>query len=358
MIRPGFFAPRCRGPSLLVAQNKMAAYYEVLTRQYCLHLMGLRNRRLTRAILMDQPLDLFSSSNPERARRFPSVAPLNGPCRQTMFPLNQQISTIGRGITAEIPLQDEKVAPSHSRILYVNFDEAETEPDCRIFDAGSGAGTFVNDEPVGVGGRTLSDNDRIRVGDTMLVYFLRTEIEADDFAHRLEVAGTRDHLTGLYAKGVFIGAMHREIARARRYFRCLSLLLVHVDHLVEIKKAHGITAANAVIQDVGAIFGGYLRQTDLLARYDEGMLAALLTETDLAGARIVAERMCNAVAEKKFGEPGNPFHVTVSIGVTHSRRPTMSADNFAAHARTALDTALNAGGNAYACVLPPGEPQA
>ena len=58
------------------------------------------------------------------------------------------------------------------------------------------------------------------------------------------------------------------------------------------------------------------RGGDLVARYGGEEFVAILPETSLAGASIVAERMRNTVAALAIAHPGSPFgHVTISLGV-------------------------------------------
>jgi pSer/pThr/pTyr-binding forkhead associated (FHA) protein len=79
------------------------------------------------------------------------------------WPLTGGPHTIGRLGSSEgleIPIQDPTVSSRHAILLVDSATGA-----ILVEDAGSTNGTFVNDEPIGRGGRReLRDGDRLRVG--------------------------------------------------------------------------------------------------------------------------------------------------------------------------------------------------
>jgi pSer/pThr/pTyr-binding forkhead associated (FHA) protein len=70
------------------------------------------------------------------------------------------IGRLGSSDTLEIPIQDPTVSSRHASLI---VDSASGS--IVVEDTGSTNGTFVNDEPIGRGGRRdLRDGDRLRIG--------------------------------------------------------------------------------------------------------------------------------------------------------------------------------------------------
>ena len=70
-----------------------------------------------------------------------------------------------------------------------------------------------------------------------------------------------------------------------------------------------------MLQAFARMAQGVMRQGDLLARVGGEEFAALLPETDLAGARQFAETIRRMISDQPFEYEGDTFPVTISIGV-------------------------------------------
>lgn len=89
-----------------------------------------------------------------------------------------------------------------------------------------------------------------------------------------------------------------EVARARRWSRNLSLILLRVVNWDFIVDKHGTSGANKVLDDVSHVAGEVLRMVDTVTRYDNVTFGAILPETLDDGARHAAQRVIDAVAER------------------------------------------------------------
>ena len=87
--------------------------------------------------------------------RYPVLVALNGPLKDRTFVLNKGEIAIGRNMTADIVVRGAHTSRSHARVAYANIHDKNALPQCRIYDAGSTAGTFVNDRLVGPEGVLL-----------------------------------------------------------------------------------------------------------------------------------------------------------------------------------------------------------
>ena len=83
----------------------------------------------------------------------------------------------------------------------------------------------------------------------------------------------------------------RELARARRHGRQLTVMYVDLDDLGRINSAHGRAAGDQVIEAVGAALGRSCRPEDFIWHQGEDEFAIVLTETGSNGADIVARRL-------------------------------------------------------------------
>ena len=110
--------------------------------------------------------------------------------------------------------------------------------------------------------------------------------------HRLVNASTRDDLTHLYNHRAFRERLDNEITRAVRQHHELSLLMIDIDGLKQINDSHGHDEGDALLVAFGATLNGSLRhRVDTAYRIGGDEFAAILIETDLESAEIVAQRV-------------------------------------------------------------------
>ncbi|WP_395703798.1 diguanylate cyclase [Aquabacterium sp.] len=128
-----------------------------------------------------------------------------------------------------------------------------------------------------------------------------------------------DGLTGLYNRRHFDERLQQEWLRAQRNGTPLSLLLIDLDGFKRYNDRYGHPAGDDCLRRVAqALALGLLRPADLLARYGGEEFAAILPETDAAGALALAQRLgqlVQALALPHADSPAGLPVVSVSIGV-------------------------------------------
>ena len=123
-----------------------------------------------------------------------------------------------------------------------------------------------------------------------------------------------DMLTGIANRRSFMESLRREIMRARRYGRPLSLLMLDVDHFKRINDTHGHPCGDEVLKKLAVTVRETLRDSDLFGRIGGEEFAVALPETPLAGALQNAERVRAEVGRAVVSFGGREIRFAVSIG--------------------------------------------
>lgn len=141
----------------------------------------------------------------------------------------------------------------------------------------------------------------------------------DTMLAKAEDAANRDFLTGAWSRRAFFELAERELLRARRTGRELSLLMLDVDHFKRINDERGHAVGDQVLVDLVARAATVIRAEDCFARIGGEEFVVLLPETDRPSALVVAERLRTtmqqpAATETAKGRPAIPVY-TISIGI-------------------------------------------
>lgn len=174
----------------------------------------------------------------------------------------------------------------------------------------------------------------------------RMERELRNASEELERLANTDPLTGLANRRHFMEVLNREIERAERYERPLSLVLLDLDHFKKVNDTHGHAAGDDVLKEAAQALLSVCRDVDLAARWGGEELALLLPETDGFGARTVAERVRERIAARGYSSPsGQAFRVTGSLGVASLSRDIATGEALLQATDEALYQAKAAGRN-------------
>jgi diguanylate cyclase (GGDEF)-like protein len=127
---------------------------------------------------------------------------------------------------------------------------------------------------------------------------------------------TIDQMTGALNRRSFHERGLMELARARRYRRTSSILMIDVDHFKDINDTYGHAAGDQVLGALGACLAECVRPSDLLGRLGGEEFGILLVETALANAVAMAERIRREVAALKVAVGAGEIAFTISLGVS------------------------------------------
>jgi diguanylate cyclase (GGDEF)-like protein len=170
----------------------------------------------------------------------------------------------------------------------------------------------------------------------------------------------RDSLTGAYNHRHFQEVLQRELGRAERLGRPLTVLMLDIDDFKSINDRFGHPVGDAILQGIVAEIRSEVRgDMDLLARYGGDEFAVVLPETPPGEAVLVAERVRRRVDERLFRMPdsGQMLRATVSIGVATYPDDAGEKTDLVEKADAALYRAKRGGKNAVVTTSEPGPGQ-
>jgi diguanylate cyclase (GGDEF)-like protein len=133
---------------------------------------------------------------------------------------------------------------------------------------------------------------------------------------RLFESATYESLTGLLRREGILDQLDRELERARRYRRPLTVGMADLDHFKRINDEHGHLVGDTMLKRVAQALTAGLRTSDWIGRYGGEEFLFVLPETSLEGAVVVAEKVRELVERVRvMADDGTAVRTTVSIGL-------------------------------------------
>ena len=129
--------------------------------------------------------------------------------------------------------------------------------------------------------------------------------------------------------------MEEEINRAGRYGTPLSCLVVVIENLEELRKAHGSELSEQTLLYVSEALHRELRRFDRVGRPSEGELAVLLPGADGPRGEIVARRALERLRAIKVEADGARRPLRVSVGLA-AWREDVGGEELLAQTRAAV----------------------
>ena len=250
--------------------------------------------------------------------------------------INDAAVLVGRSQEADLVIAHKSVSREHCRV----WREGNGY---RIRDLGATNATRVNDVRI-ASDTVLADGDQVTVGESILKFISQDSVEASYHEEIYQLA-THDALTELYNRRHFIEMADKEIARAMRHQRPLSLCIVDVDLFKPVNDRYGHISGDEVLRRIAGLLRGHARSDDLAARIGGEEFALLLSECDATAATAFAERLREAVAATTFVLGGEPQRITISIGIAELAPERAERTALMAAADAALYRAKDEGRN-------------
>lgn len=191
-------------------------------------------------------------------------------------------------------------------------------------------------------GRRFAGNDLTTLENLLclLVYPLRNCL----MYHEALTMALRDALTGALNRSAMDTMLGKEVELSHRHGTPLSMLIMDIDHFKRINDKHGHSVGDAALRILAKQVQDCCRGADSLFRYGGEEFVLLLSNTDIAGARLLAERIRHSVENMFVVHDNLSLKFTISIGVG-SLRANEKAEQFFDRTDTALYSAKTAGRN-------------
>lgn len=172
-----------------------------------------------------------------------------------------------------------------------------------------------------------------------LIARVETHVSLARMARKLRAAADTDFLTGLPNRRRFLDGLGRELSRARRFKKRISLVLLDIDNFKSINDSQGHPVGDAVLVALASVLGQGNRVYDTIGRLGGEEFGVALPELTDEDALRVAERLRLAVERTAFAglEAGR---ITISLGLASG--PSGALDTLEAMYKRADDALFRA----------------
>ncbi len=158
----------------------------------------------------------------------------------------------------------------------------------------------------------IIDRRNLLLGKTIVLIDITEQVM---LLEKLRTMATIDSLTGVFNRSHFIELCSKEIDRANRYGRAISLISMDLDLFKEINDTYGHEAGDYTLKAVADTCRNCLRHNDIFGRYGGEEFTICLPETSSDIALEVAERLRKKIAGLHLAVDNNEFTVTASFGI-------------------------------------------
>lgn len=195
----------------------------------------------------------------------------------------------------------------------------------------------------------LTTEDRMRNWQQLAVAFgesIKMSISNLRLRKALREQAIHDPLTGLFNRRYLDDTLPRELYRASRTERPLSLVLVDIDHFKRFNDTYGHKAGDLVLQAVARTMATGLRKSDLACRYGGEEFVLVFPEMDGQTARQRVDSMRENVYRLRIDDGGRSLPpITLSAGIACADGQYVEQETLIRSADTALYSAKQSGRN-------------
>ncbi len=132
----------------------------------------------------------------------------------------------------------------------------------------------------------------------------------------LEKHAHYDHLTGLANRFYFFKRGKQILELIQRSDRCCAMLFLDVDDFKSVNDRFGHIVGDEVLVHISSLLETNIRVSDLAGRVGGEEFTIALPDTDVEGAKLLAERLRRIIAETPFFVGKHQLYTTVSIGIS------------------------------------------
>lgn len=166
------------------------------------------------------------------------------------------------------------------------------------------------------------------------LYLIYTTLKMPALERKME----KDPKTGLYNAEHFQNVMDKELERANRFDRPLTVVMADLDLLRNINNTYGHLAGDQVLIGVSNILKDSVRDFDVVSRFGGEEYAILMPETTPQDAYPLVEAIREAINEAEFAVQTSviPVKATMSFGIAERCESAHDTKSIIHNADTAL----------------------
>ena len=169
---------------------------------------------------------------------------------------------------------------------------------------------------------------------------------------KLEVLAHTDELTQVSNRRHFQDLLNKEISRANRHKKPLSVLYMDLDHFKRINDTHGHKAGDTALKTVAQALKKNLREIDYIGRIGGEEFCLFLPNTDIKEALIPCERYRLMINNTPIYTASKNLNITASFGLTCLIHGEDDVDSLMQRADKALYRAKANGRNCIDVIYP------
>lgn len=211
---------------------------------------------------------------------------------------------------------------SHIPVVFLTASSAAEETTVHALDAGA--------------------NDFLTRPYTPAILFarVRTQIQISRANERLRTLAMTDELTGAYSRRFLFQALRRAIKTGvRSGWNAVSVLVIDLDHFKQLNDTDGHSAGDRTLIEFTRICDDVVREIDVVARLGGDEFVVMLPDTELEGAKSVANRL-RAAVEAKCDVTTSIGAATLSLAGAQEILASEALDQVVSHVLNAADHAL------------------
>ncbi len=153
-------------------------------------------------------------------------------------------------------------------------------------------------------------------GEKVMISVAREISERKKAEASLREKAERDHLTGLYNRGLFEELLGKNLGSWKRNKSPFTLLIFDIDNFKNINDTYGHPVGDQVLMLLAKQALVSAREEDILARIGGEEFAVILPNTSLDESKVLAERYLSELSALSLKTKSGPISFTVSIGAS------------------------------------------
>ncbi|MDD5491507.1 MAG: diguanylate cyclase [bacterium] len=163
---------------------------------------------------------------------------------------------------------------------------------------------------------------------SIIINYAAVAIENARLYEEVKNLAITDALTGLFNHRYFQEQLAKEINRAKRYGRPLSLVMFDIDNFKSYNDRFGHLTGDVILRHISATIKSNAREVDIVCRYGGEEFVMILPETEAVGGMSIADKIREAVEistrqEEYFKGIGQ---VTISGGIAQFAKKYLKED--------------------------------